>query len=76
MLVVRRRAGQSILIGENIEVQVIDVSSTRVTLGIVAPKEVTLIRAEVQLTHQQNLAAAESSTLDSLAKLAGALRLR
>jgi carbon storage regulator len=76
MLVVRRRAGQSILIGDNIEVQVIDVSPTRVTLGIVAPKEVTLIRAEVQLTHEQNLAAAETSTLDSLAKLAGALRLR
>ncbi len=76
MLVVRRRAGQSILIGENVEVQVIDVSPTRVTLGIVAPKEVSLVRAEVQLTHQQNLAAAEASTLDSLTKLAGALRLR
>ena len=76
MLVLRRRAGQSILIGDNIEVQVIDVSPTRVTLGIVAPKEVALVRAEVQLTHQQNLAAAETSTLDSLTKLAGALRLR
>ena len=74
MLVVRRRCGQSILIGENIEVQVIETSPTRVTLGIIAPKEINLMRAEVQLTHQQNLAAAETPTLDSLTNLAEALR--
>ena len=76
MLVVRRGAGQSILIGGDIEVHVIDVSRTRVTLGILAPKEVTLVRAEVRLTHQQNLAAAETATFDSLTKLSEALRLQ
>ena len=76
MLIVRRRAGQSILIGDDIEIQIAEVGPSRVTIGIIAPKDVPVVRAELKLTREQNLAAAESSSIDSLAKLAGALRLR
>ena len=57
MLVIRRRPGQSILIGEDIEVQVTEVSPTRVKLCITAPKEVQILRKEVRLTREANLAA-------------------
>lgn len=58
MLVIRRRAGEAILIGADIEIQVIETSPSRVKLGIVAPPEVLVLRKEIQLARQQNLAAA------------------
>lgn len=75
MLLVRRRPGQSIRIGSDIEIQITEVGPTKVTLGILAPKDVTVTRTEVLLTRDQNIAAAaEVSSMASLAKLAGALR--
>ena len=74
MLVIRRRTGQSIRIGEEIEIHVAEISPTRVTIGIRAPREVSVTRSEHALTRQQNLAAADSLTADALAKLAGGLR--
>lgn len=59
MLVIRRRAGESILIGETIEVQVVEITPGRVKLGIAAPPEVLILRKEIRLAAQQNLAAAE-----------------
>lgn len=58
MLVTRRRAGESILIGDDIEVQVIEIGPNKVKLGITAPKEVPLYRKEVKLIREQNLKAA------------------
>jgi carbon storage regulator len=60
MLVIRRRAGESILLGDGIEVQVLEVSATRVKLGVIAPRDVLVQRKEVLLSQQQNQAAAQS----------------
>lgn len=70
MLVIRRRAGESILIGEGIEVQVAEIASGRVKLGITAPPEVAVLRKEVKLTRDQNLAAAHGVSMGRLAELA------
>ena len=67
MLLIRRRAGQAIRIGEGIEITVADVTPNRVTIGIEAPKDVTVTRSEHALTRQQNLAAEDSVTAGSLA---------
>jgi carbon storage regulator len=75
MFLVRRRAGQSIRIGDHIEIHIADLSPSKVTIGIDAPREVAVMRSEVALTRDQNLAAADSLTADSLAKLANAIRL-
>lgn len=75
MFLVRRRAGQSIRIGDQIEIHITDLSPSKVTIGIDAPREVSVMRSEVALTRDQNLAAADSLTVDSLAKLADAIRL-
>ena len=70
MLVIRRRAGESILIGEGIEIQVAEIASGRVKLGITAPPEVVVLRKEVKLTRDQNLAAAQGMAMGRLAELA------
>jgi carbon storage regulator len=62
MLVIRRRAGESILIGDDVEIQILELGPTRVKLGIVAPHNVAVLRSEVKLTKEQNLAAAGGVT--------------
>jgi carbon storage regulator len=47
MLVLTRRPGQSILIGDGIEVVVVRVEGDRVVLGIEAPREVRVVRGEL-----------------------------
>jgi carbon storage regulator len=70
MLVIRRRPGESILIGDDIEIQVAEIGAGRVKLGIAAPAQVTVVRKEVKLTRDQNLAAAKGISLRPLAELA------
>jgi carbon storage regulator len=47
MLVLTRKPGQSILIGDRIEVQVLSISGEKVRVGITAPRDVTIFRDEV-----------------------------
>ncbi len=47
MLVLTRRPGQSILVGEGIELVVVRIEGDRVVLGIEAPREVRVVRAEL-----------------------------
>jgi carbon storage regulator len=62
VLIVARRKGQRIRIGENIEVVVTEISRGEVRLGIVAPKQVSVVREEVQrAVADANRAAAASS---------------
>src|SRR3954462_2741505 len=60
MLVIRRHAGESILIGHDIELEVIECGHNRVKLGIRAPRHVSVTRSEMKVTREQNLAAARS----------------
>jgi len=47
MLVLTRKPGQSIMIGDGVEVQVLSVAGEKVRLGITAPREVSIFRNEV-----------------------------
>ena len=47
MLVLTRKPGQSIIIGDGIEVQVLSVAGEKVRLGITAPREVGIYRNEI-----------------------------
>ena len=47
MLVLTRKPGQSIMIGDGIEVQVLSVAGEKVRLGIAAPRDVGIFRNEV-----------------------------
>jgi carbon storage regulator len=58
MLVLRRRAGETLLIGDDIEIEILEVGAQGVKIGIRAPREVTILRKELQLVEEQNQAAA------------------
>ena len=60
MLVMRRRPGESFVVGEAVEIEVLEVCGTRVKLGIVAPDSIPIQRKESQLTRDENIVAALS----------------
>ncbi len=72
MLVIRRRAGESLLIGDRVEIDVLGVEGTQVKLGIRAPREIQVLRKEILITMSQNRAAARMSH-DDLDRVAAKL---
>ena len=62
----RRRAGESILIGEDIEIRIIHIGESRIKIGITAPKSVAVSMKEVKLVGQENLAAAQLHSVAAL----------
>jgi len=73
MLVMRRRAGESFLIGGEIEIEILEVGSTRVKIGIVAPANLAISRKEVALTRSENVTAARSSAPEVISWLSRGL---
>lgn len=47
MLVISRKKGESLLIGDDIEITVVKLEDGSVKLGINAPKEVSILRKEL-----------------------------
>ncbi len=47
MLILTRKLGESLLIGDDVEVTVLSVRGSQVKLGIKAPKEVSVHREEI-----------------------------
>lgn len=62
MLITRRKVGEALLIGDTIEVVVLEVSQGRVKLGVSAPPEVAVERKEWRLVLNQNRNASGSAT--------------
>jgi carbon storage regulator len=52
VLVLTRKAGQSIMIGDDVEIRVLSNDGTKVRLGIQAPSKVSVHRAEIYLEIQ------------------------
>ena len=50
MLVLSRKPGERVLVGEDVEVVVLEVDGDRVKLGFTAPRYVPICRAEI---HQE-----------------------
>jgi carbon storage regulator len=64
MLVLTRKPGQSIMIGEGVEVQVLSVAGEKVRLGITAPQDVSIFRNEVYDRIGSEEAASREEELD------------
>lgn len=54
MLVLTRRANQSIVIGADVTVTVLEIRGDQIRLGITAPRDVTVHREEVWVELQRN----------------------
>ena len=62
MLILTRKPGESITIGDDIKIQVIEIKGKQVRLGIEAPKSYMIHREEVYIRIQEeNKRAAEKS---------------
>lgn len=61
MLVITRKLDESITLGEDIEISVLEITKDRVKIGINAPKEVKVFRTELKTLKQTNEQAAQAS---------------
>lgn len=70
MLVLSRRVGERLVIGNDIVLTVLDVRSDGVRLGIDAPRDVKITRAEIlEAIERENAAAAAAATDDSAVEM-------
>ena len=61
MLVLTRRPGESIVIGDNIVVTIIEIKGGQVRVGVDAPRSVDVYRKEIyEQVRQENLAAIDN----------------
>ena len=74
MLVLTRKSGESLIIGENIEITIVSVRGNQVKIGVQAPEDVSVYRKELyERIKQENLEAARAKKeeISALAKLLG-----
>jgi carbon storage regulator len=65
MLVITRKSGERICIGDDVTVTVLDVAGSSVRLGIEAPSDVRVFRYEIWVqVQEENRAAAQASIED------------
>lgn len=74
MLVLSRRPGESIMIGSDVVVTVLEVSGDTVRIGVRAPRHIAVHREEVFLVLQDANRDAATSSATDLSSLGGALR--
>ena len=51
---IRRRCNESVVMGDDIEIQVLEITGNRVKLGISAPRELLVLRKELLETQEFN----------------------
>ena len=62
MLVLTRRLGETIVIGDDITIKIVDIHGKQIRIGIEAPTEVSVYRGEIyERIMQENKAAAEAA---------------
>jgi carbon storage regulator len=76
MLVMSRRQGETILIGEDIEILIAHIGRSRVKVGIRAPRQTLVVAREMKLVREENLAAAAGSHQPALSGLIARLKPR
>ncbi|MCI9658870.1 MAG: carbon storage regulator CsrA [Lachnospiraceae bacterium] len=73
MLILRRKKDESILIGDNIRITVIECAGDGVRLAIDAPKQISILREELSEAEQSNKNAS-TPNIDSVMMLKSILK--
>ena len=71
MLVISRKKGESLLIGEDIEITIVKIENGTVKIAINAPKEISILRTELYKEvkdENQNATMFDKSALEKLKK--------
>jgi len=75
MLILGRKSGESISIGDDITISIEEISKNMVKIGIDAPKDVVILRSELkEKIVEQNKKANSQNNLDELKKFSKLLK--
>ena len=74
MLILARKTDESIMIGDQIEISIVDIKGDQVKLGISAPKNVKIYRKEVYLAIQEENIQAVKSNPNLISELGDILK--
>jgi len=74
MLVLTRKVDESIMIGDDTEVTVVEIKGDSVKLGISAPRKITVHRKEIYLAIQHENIYASKTAVDRIARIGGMLK--
>ena len=66
MLIITRRPGEKLMVGDDVVVEVIEVSGSSVRIGIAAPKSIPVYREEIWAAVQAENKAAAEAAVDQL----------
>ena len=66
MLIITRRPGEKIMVGEDVVVEVIEVSGSSVRIGIAAPKSIPVYREEIWAAVKAENKAAAAAEADQV----------
>ncbi len=65
MLILSRKTEETLMIGDNIEIKIIEIVGDRVKIGIEAPKNLSVIRGElIKETAEANVMASKNSSIN------------
>ncbi len=64
MLIITRRPGEKLMIGDDVVVEVMEISGSNVRIGIAAPKSVPVYREEIWTAVKEENAAAAATPTD------------
>lgn len=71
MLALSRKLGESIIIGKDIKISILEIKGDQIKIGIDAPKNVTIYREEIfkQIEEENKEAMKQNNAKESLSKL-------
>lgn len=70
MLILTRKLGESVTIGDDIKITILGVRGRQVRLGIIAPQKVTIHREEIYFKIQEENKRAADSAVDEVSMIA------
>jgi len=74
MLILTRKLGESVTIGDDIKITILGVRGRQVRLGIIAPQKVTIHREEIYFKIQEENKKAVSSSMDEISRMANMMK--
>jgi carbon storage regulator len=72
MLVLTRQRDESIMVGDDVEVTLVDIRGDKVRIGITAPRHVSVHRKEIyEAIQRENRAAAQAKGVEVIGSVGG-----
>ena len=73
MLILTRKLGESVTIGDDIKITILGVRGRQIRLGIIAPQKITIHREEIYFRIQEENKQAVLSPLEDVSRIAAML---